>query len=96
VSVPHLVPYSTAKFAAVGFSEGLHAELRPVGIRVLTVVPGLMPGLSADVLALVDRLLPQADGGEQQVRPGWASRSSITDSPLTTLGERAADDLNQR
>ncbi|HET7872011.1 MAG TPA: SDR family oxidoreductase, partial [Terriglobales bacterium] len=27
VSVPHLVPYSCAKFAAVGFSEGLHAEL---------------------------------------------------------------------
>ena len=28
VSVPHLLPYSTAKFAAVGFSEGLRAELR--------------------------------------------------------------------
>ena len=27
VSVPHLLPYSTAKFAAVGFSDGLRAEL---------------------------------------------------------------------
>ena len=26
LSVPHLLPYSTAKFAAVGFSEGLRAE----------------------------------------------------------------------
>jgi short-subunit dehydrogenase len=42
VSVPHLVPYNCAKFAAVGFSEGLHAELRRFGIRVTTVVPGLM------------------------------------------------------
>ena len=29
VSVPHLLPYSTAKFAAVGFSEGLRTELAP-------------------------------------------------------------------
>jgi short-subunit dehydrogenase len=42
VSVPHLVPYNCAKFAAVGFSEGLHAELKKFGINVLTVVPGLM------------------------------------------------------
>ena len=32
VSVPHLLPYSAAKFAAVGFSEGLRAELADTGI----------------------------------------------------------------
>jgi short-subunit dehydrogenase len=42
VSVPHMLPYSAAKFALVGFSEGLHAELRHKGIRVTTVCPGLM------------------------------------------------------
>ncbi|HSB77129.1 MAG TPA: SDR family NAD(P)-dependent oxidoreductase [Terriglobales bacterium] len=42
VSVPHLLPYSCAKFAAVGFSEGLRAELGRRGIQVTTVVPGLM------------------------------------------------------
>jgi len=42
VSVPHLIPYGCAKFAIVGFSEGLHAELKRFGIHVLTVVPGLM------------------------------------------------------
>ena len=42
VAVPHLLPYTASKFAAVGFSEGLHAELRTKGIHVLTVVPGLM------------------------------------------------------
>ena len=42
VAVPHLLPYTASKFALVGFSEGLHAELRHKGIRVTTVCPGLM------------------------------------------------------
>ncbi len=42
VAVPHLLPYSCAKFAAVGFSEGLRAELAGSGVKVTTVVPGLM------------------------------------------------------
>lgn len=42
VSVPHLLPYSCAKFAIVGFSTGLSAEVKSQGIHVLTVVPGLM------------------------------------------------------
>lgn len=42
VAVPHLLPYSAAKFAAVAFSEGLRAELAGHGIIVTTVVPGLM------------------------------------------------------
>ena len=42
VAVPHLVPYVSAKFGAVGFSQGMRAELAGLGIRVTTVVPGLM------------------------------------------------------
>jgi short-subunit dehydrogenase len=42
VSVPHLLPYGAAKFATVGFSEGLAAELARDGVHVTTVVPGLM------------------------------------------------------
>lgn len=41
-SVPHLVAYGAAKYAAVGFSEALHAELAEEGITVTTIVPGLM------------------------------------------------------
>jgi NAD(P)-dependent dehydrogenase (short-subunit alcohol dehydrogenase family) len=41
-AMPHLLPYVASKFALVGFSEGLHAELRHKGIRVTTVCPGLM------------------------------------------------------
>ena len=42
ISVPHLLPYSASKFALVGLSEGLRAELSKDGIVVTTVCPGLM------------------------------------------------------
>jgi NAD(P)-dependent dehydrogenase (short-subunit alcohol dehydrogenase family) len=42
LGVPHLLPYSASKFAAVGFSQGLRAEVAAEGIKVVTVVPGLM------------------------------------------------------
>lgn len=42
ISVPHLLPYSAAKFAATGFSQGLSAELRSKGIHVTTIAPSTM------------------------------------------------------
>jgi short-subunit dehydrogenase len=42
IAVPHLLPYVASKFALVGFSEGLRAELVKDGIYVTTVSPGLM------------------------------------------------------
>jgi NAD(P)-dependent dehydrogenase (short-subunit alcohol dehydrogenase family) len=42
IGVPHLLPYTASKFALVGLSEGMRAELAKDGIRVTTVVPGLM------------------------------------------------------
>jgi NAD(P)-dependent dehydrogenase (short-subunit alcohol dehydrogenase family) len=163
ISVPHLLPYSVSKFALVGFSEGLHAELAKEGIRVTTVVPGLMrtgsprnaifkgqnkkeyawfsisdslpllsmdsqraarkiveaciygdtelvlslqakmavafhgvfPGSTAEVLGLVDRLMPAPGGiGEQRAR-GRESFSAVSPSPLTALTERAARKNNE-
>jgi short-subunit dehydrogenase len=34
IAVPHMLPYTASKFAVVGFSVGLNAELRTKGIRV--------------------------------------------------------------
>jgi short-subunit dehydrogenase len=42
LSVPHLLPYSASKFALIGLSEGLRAELAKDGVLVTTVTPGLM------------------------------------------------------
>ena len=162
ISVPHLLSYTPSKFAAVGLSEGLRAELAQEGVRVVTIVPGLMrtgsylaafykgdqrleytlfapfassplntiaarraarrivravergeaevtltvhakllarangvaPGLTADVLALVRRLLPDADGPTENVR-GGEIESPVDDSVLTVFGRRAARAYNQ-
>jgi short-subunit dehydrogenase len=42
IPTPHLLPYVASKFALVGWSEGLHAEVRRDGVIVTTVCPGLM------------------------------------------------------
>jgi NAD(P)-dependent dehydrogenase (short-subunit alcohol dehydrogenase family) len=42
VSVPRLLPYNSAKFAARGLAEGLRAELAGTGVSVTSIVPGLM------------------------------------------------------
>lgn len=159
VSVPHLLSYSAAKFAAAGFSEGLRAEVAKDGIDVLTVVPGLMrtgshvnaifkgqhereytwfglgasmplltieaseaarqivaaikrgdaevtlglpaqllstfhglfPGITSDIMALVNRLLPAPGGDDTARHLGRDSETAVTESFLTTLGQRAAE-----
>ena len=80
VAVPHLLPYTCAKFAAVGFSEGLHAELRDSGVKVVTIAPGLMRTgsyLNADFK------------GDAEKESAWFGLSSSMPG-LTISGERAA------
>jgi NAD(P)-dependent dehydrogenase (short-subunit alcohol dehydrogenase family) len=42
IAAPHLLPYSTAKFGAVGFARGLRSELTGTGVSVTMIAPGLM------------------------------------------------------
>ena len=42
MAVPHLAPYCASKFALVGLSNAMNAELAKDGISVTTVCPGLM------------------------------------------------------
>lgn len=42
IAVPHLSTYSTSKFALVGYSEALRAELQKDAIYVTTICPGLI------------------------------------------------------
>lgn len=42
IAVPHLAPYAASKFAVVGYSDAVRAEVAKDGIRVTTVCPGLM------------------------------------------------------
>jgi NAD(P)-dependent dehydrogenase (short-subunit alcohol dehydrogenase family) len=42
LGVPHLIPYCASKFALVGLSDSIRAEVARDGIHVTTVTPGLM------------------------------------------------------
>lgn len=42
VGIPHLTPYCASKFALVGLSDSIRAEVARDGIYVTTVAPGLM------------------------------------------------------
>ena len=42
IAIPHLTPYTTSKFALVGLSKAMRAELAKDGVIVTTVCPGLM------------------------------------------------------
>jgi short-subunit dehydrogenase len=42
IAVPHMLPYTVSKFALVGLSQGMQAELKKDNIKVTTIVPGLM------------------------------------------------------
>jgi NAD(P)-dependent dehydrogenase (short-subunit alcohol dehydrogenase family) len=163
VAVPHLVPCDASKFALVGLSEGLRAELAREGIVVTTVCPGLMrtgsprnayfkghhraeyvwfslgdalpllstsaesaaraildackrgdaeivltvpsklaaafhglfPGLTTDLLGLVNRFLPGPGGIGTERALGRDSQSALSPSPLTILNERAAARNNE-
>jgi NAD(P)-dependent dehydrogenase (short-subunit alcohol dehydrogenase family) len=42
IAAPHLLPYTTSKFALAGLSDGIRAELAKDHIKVTTVAPGLL------------------------------------------------------
>lgn len=85
LSVPHLLPYSSAKFAATGFSEGLGAELARDGIAVTTICPGLMR-TGSHVQAYAK--------GNQEAELGWFALGASL--PLMSMdAERAARQIVQ-
>lgn len=79
VSLPHMLPYTSAKFAAVGFSEGLRAELTGDGITVTTVVPGEMKTGS---------FLHAEFGGDREAEYRWFALGAS--APFTMSADRAA------
>jgi len=83
VGVPHLSAYSSGKFALVGLSETLRAELHQYGILVTTATPGLMrTGSHVKILLR----------GQHEKEAKWFGAGIVT--PLTSMsGDRAARQL---
>jgi short-subunit dehydrogenase len=79
VAVPHMLPYSASKFALVGFSRGLHAEVKSGGVNVLTVCPWLMRTGSH---------LHAKVGGRKAAEYGWFSLGATL--PLVAIPAQIA------
>lgn len=79
VAVPHMLPYTASKFALVGFSRGLHAEVMSSGVNVLTVCPWLMRTGSH---------LHAKVGGKQAAEYGWFSLAATL--PLVAVPAQVA------
>jgi short-subunit dehydrogenase len=62
--------------------------------KLMAEFHGIAPGLTQEAMALVNRLLPDADGRTEK-KPGHESQSAVTRSPLTALGKMAARRYNQ-
>lgn len=82
-SVPHLAPYCASKFALVGLSGAMRAELAKDNIQVTTVCPGLMR-TGSHVNAIFK--------GKNQQEFAWFSISNAF--PLSSISaERAAEQI---
>ena len=81
ISVPQLLAYNPSKYAAVGFSQGLRAELAREGIRVVTVVPGLMRTGS---------YLRAEFGGDREGEYHWFALGASAPYPVAVGADRAA------
>lgn len=79
VAVPHLAPYSASKFALVGYSNAVRAEVAKDGICVTTVCPGLMRTGSA-----VNALVKGRHGAE------FAWLAALSSLPLVSIDARRA------
>jgi NAD(P)-dependent dehydrogenase (short-subunit alcohol dehydrogenase family) len=55
----------------------------------------IFPGITADLLGIVNQLLPSADGSNKTAKTGKQSFSDLSPSWVTTLNERAARSNNQ-
>lgn len=61
-----------------------------VPAKLAVLMHGVAPGLTADVAAIVNRLLPGPGGIGNRSLPGWQSQSEWAPSWLTTLDQEAA------
>ena len=87
ISVPHLLSYTAAKFAATGLGEGLSAELSRDGITVTTFVPGLMRTGS--------HIHARFKGSDTQQRGDYTWFSLGAATPVAASAARAARNVVQ-
>jgi NAD(P)-dependent dehydrogenase (short-subunit alcohol dehydrogenase family) len=84
-----------ARSVVEGCRNGEPEVVFPFLTQVAVKLHGLFPGATAEVLSLVNRALPKADGVGTRKMRGAESESAVSPSPLTVLGDRAAETHNE-
>ncbi|APU97300.1 short-chain dehydrogenase/reductase [Sphingobacterium sp. B29] len=77
VSFPFATIYAASKFALEGISEGLHYEVKRLGIDVAVVEPGAFP------TEMQQKNNPASD---QDVNEGYGAVANISNKMITALG----------
>jgi short-subunit dehydrogenase len=73
-----------------------HAEIvLSMPAKAAVKFEALFPGIAADLLGIVNQLLPEAQGRDSHVKTGKQSFSDLSPSWVTALNERAAQTNNQ-
>lgn len=75
--------------------RGETSLIMPLQAKLLTAANGLFPGLIADVMGLVNRLLPGPGGIGKLRAKGYESVSNLIPSLLTAVTEKAAQRNNE-
>ena len=104
VVVPTSGPYSASKSAQIAFSRAVCAELKPMGIRVLTVMPGfvetegfpqrdVLPGLLTNLVVDPQYVAKKvvkgiASGRRELTTPGWYRLVTVSQALLPWLVHR--------
>lgn len=77
-SAPFMTVYNGTKFAVEGLTEGLHYEVRPLGVDVVLVQPGAFP---TEIFSKV------AYGSEQEVTEGYGELANVPQQMSEGMGQ---------
>lgn len=77
-SAPFSVMYASSKFALEGLSEGLHYEVRPLGVDIAIVQPGAFPTEMSQKVQL---------GSDESVVDGYKAIENVQNTMYAAIGE---------
>ncbi len=77
-SAPFMTVYNSTKFAVEGLTEGLHYEVRPLGVDVVLVQPGAFP---TEIFSKV------AYGSDQEITAGYGDLAKVPEQVSEGMGQ---------
>ena len=88
VAAAEMAPYTTSKFAVVGLSEALNAELAPRGIHVTALCPGIINTPIVDTAILRGDAVERAERGRQFYRTRGATPDTVAEAVVDAVVRR--------